>query len=157
MIFPKRTNPRNQSATRSAKNSSSAILRPGPFAVDRRALAPVLGWAPGTVDKARKRLEQRGDLKSTGKGKATQLPSGKWKNAPNLYALNRGPNYVPNTTIHPLPLFPPLALGAVLVFRATFSLTVSRRLTWFPSITGGVASCPPKSDGRRKPKCGVSA
>ena len=80
--------------------------RPEPFAVDRRALADVLGWSPGRVDAARKRLVERGDLKLTGKGKATQLPTGTWKNAPNLYALNRGPNYVPNTTRHLPPALP---------------------------------------------------
>ena len=63
--------------------------RPEPFAVDRRALAPLLGWSPGRVNAARKRLEDRGDLRLTSKGKATQMPDGTWKNTPKLYALNR--------------------------------------------------------------------
>ena len=81
--------------------------RPGPFAVDRRTLAPVLGWAPGTVDSTRKRLEATGDLKLTGKGKATQLPDGTWRKPPNLYDINRGPNYVPNTILQSCRAVPP--------------------------------------------------
>jgi len=79
---------------------------PDPFAVDRRALAPVLGWAPATVETARKYLEARGDLKLAGKGKAAQLPNGTWKKPPNLYALDRGTKIRPNTTRHPLSLSP---------------------------------------------------
>ena len=89
---------------------------PNPFAVDRRALAPVIRWSPGTVDAARKQIEDWGDLKLVGKGKATQLPSGKWKNPPNLYALNRGPNIVPNTTRHPRPCLPPCNVVNILPF-----------------------------------------
>jgi len=87
--------------------------RPGPFTVDRRAMSEVLGWSPGTVDATRKRLEDYGDLKLAGKGKATQLPSGEWKKQPNLYVLNRGPFFVPNTTRHPLVSVPPCAVVSV--------------------------------------------
>lgn len=87
--------------------------RPGPFTVDRRAMSTVLGWSPGTVEAARKRLEDQGDLKPAGKGKATQLPSGKWKKQPNLYALNRGPIFVPYTTKHPRSPFFPCAVVSV--------------------------------------------
>ena len=94
--------------------------RPEPFAVDRRALAPLLGWSPWRVNAARKRLEDRGDLKLTSKGKATQKPDGTWKTPPNLYALHRGPVPIPNTTIHPFPLLPSLPLGDCSRFQGDF-------------------------------------
>jgi hypothetical protein len=89
---------------------------PSPFAVDRRAMSAVMGWSPGTVDAARKCLVGQGDLRLTGKGKATQLPSGKWKNAPNKYALNRGPIFVPDTTRHPRPSLAPCNVVDILPY-----------------------------------------